>query len=170
MMGEQPDTEAIWVVGERFDDKEVNEPIRCSLDPKGGPDLPDAFLDEEIPLFSDRLIEALRKAGVDNLSCYDTELFDPSTGKTLTNYKATNIVGKIECTDLNKSTYDPASDVPMLEFEQLVVNERKARDAKMFRLAENPMFILVSDPVKNVIYQSEWIDVRIIPLEDPDAY
>jgi hypothetical protein len=165
----QPDLGKVWRTGERFD-QTFPVPLRCTLDPRGGPDLPDAFLADRIPLFSDRLVEALRGAGVDNLDCYETELVESSTGKVYRQYKAVNIIGKVLCVDLEQSAYDPESQFPMIEFERIVVDPARIGVLRMFRLAENPAFILVAEPLKRVLERESWRGVAVFALDDLAAY
>ncbi len=169
IISEQPDTGVTWLTGKHFKRK-VDEPIRCLLDPSSGPDMPDVFLFGEIPIFSNRLVEALHKAGVDNIDIYEAILVAPETKKVWKDYKAVNIVGKIECANLNKSEYDQDSEYPMIEFEKLILDEKKIEGVKMFRLAENPSFILINEDVKEVIDRSKWVGLRILSLDDFEAY
>jgi hypothetical protein len=168
-VGNLPDLKLSWLLGAKFRTA-VPTPIRCALDTKGGTDIPDVFFFSNIPLYSDRLLSALRSAGVDNLDVYDVELLDPRSGEVRKDYKATNIVGKIECVNLKKSKYDDSSEFPMIEFEEIVLNEKKIGAAKMFRLAENPLFIIVSQDVKDQLDESEWAGIRVVGLDEFDAY
>lgn len=168
-IGELPDIDESWEVGERFETK-IPTPVRCVLDPSKGTEMPAVFFFSQIPLYSDRLLAALAGAGVDNLETYTAEVVDPRTGTVRKDYKATNIVGKLECVDLKASEYDPSSEFPMIEFERIVLNEKKVRRANMFRLAENPMFIIVSEKVKSALEGSDWPGLRVISLDDFEAY
>jgi len=51
-----------------------------------------------------------------------------------------------------------------------VLNEKKVKQARMFRLAENPSFILVSEPVKKAFDDGNWVGLKMIALDDDDAY
>ncbi|WP_237081817.1 hypothetical protein [Myxococcus xanthus] len=55
----------------------------------------DAGLIIDVPLFSQRLIEVLKGAGVRNLDLYDAEVIDREREKTYSHYKAVNIVGLV---------------------------------------------------------------------------
>ena len=169
VIGKQPEIDLPWRMGIRFG-KPVPAPVSCTLDPRGGPDLPDAFLSKRIPLFSARFIEALRNAGVDNLDCYPAELRAPDGSEIPTKYFATNVIGKIECVNLEASSFDPQSEYPMLEFQRIVVDDVKADGARMFRLAENPSFILVAEEVARSLDSSALIGVQLVPLDQAAAY
>jgi hypothetical protein len=164
-----PDPGIPWFAGVRSD-VAISEPLRCVLDAeRGGPDIPDVFL-SQIPLFSSRLLKCLKEAAVDNLDLYDAELVDPRTRQVNTDFKAVNIVGKVRCVDLEKSEFDPRSEFPMLEFRRIVVDEEKVGDLRMFRLAENPLFILISDEVKAALGEAPLVGVQAAPLDSPAAY
>src|SRR4051812_14105237 len=118
-IAEQPDTDYSWITGSRIR-QTVPEPLRSTLSADAGPDLPDVFLGDWIPLFSKRVLDALEGAGVDNIDTYAAEVVDPRTGRVSRDYRATNIIGLIECADMKKSKYDRSSSFPMIEFEHIV--------------------------------------------------
>jgi hypothetical protein len=165
----QPSLPFAWRTGTRFTSA-VPTLVRCTLAPRGGPDLPDAFFSKRIPLFSLRLVETLRRAGVDNLDCYDAEIWSADGASLVARYYATNIVGAISCADRAQSRYDAESEVPMLEFEHVALDEPKIGTARMFRLGENLSFILVAEEVKRALDETAWVGVRAVPLDDPAAY
>ena len=108
---ESPDVDVPWTMGIRYPET-VPEPIPCFLDPRSGPLMPDLIID--VPLFSQRLIEVLKGAGVRNLDLYDAEVIDRERGKTYTHYKAANIVGQVSCADLTRSEYLPGYKPPLM--------------------------------------------------------
>jgi hypothetical protein len=71
---------------------------------------------------------------------------------------------------MQKSRIEPTSRAPMLDLRELVVNEAAARGARMFRLAENPSFILVTESVKNMIERANLSNVQALALTDRRAY
>ena len=122
-----------------------------------------------LPLVSNRLAEILRKAGVDNLQLFDTEITDPLTGVVYSDYKAMNIIGAVSCANLDASEYEP-SKAPRIDFTKLVIDESRARGLCMFRLAESLKYILISQKVRDVLIRMPLIGVRISALDDPDTY
>jgi hypothetical protein len=158
-----------WFAGQRAEGV-VPTPVRCVLDAeRGGPDMPDLFL-SQIPLFSTRLLECLRQAGVDNLEVYDAELLDPRSQRVNRSYKAVNIVGKVQCVNLAESEFDPRSQYPMLEFRRIVLDEAKIGELRLFRLAENPLFILMDEGVKSALADAPLVGVQAASLAQPSAY
>lgn len=163
MLRGEPDLGVPWFSGRRFEEQ-LPEPIRCELDPDYGADLPDVFL-TGIPFLSDRLIRAMRSAGADNFDVYQAEITDPVKGAAHKNYKAVNIVGKIEAADLTKSRFDPRSERFLMEFHRLVIDEKKVRGANLFRLAENPLKIVISERIKTALDDVPLVGVQFNPLD-----
>ncbi|AHG92990.1 hypothetical protein J421_5455 (plasmid) [Gemmatirosa kalamazoonensis] len=165
----QADSDLPWWVGARFAAPPAT-PIRCTLDESGGPDLPDAFLAEAIPIMSARLVDALRAAGADNLDAYDAQLVDPRTGAPVGDYRAVNVVGLARAADMTSSVYDAASEFPMIEFDRVVVDPAAVGELRMFRLAENPSYILVAQGVKDALDAVGLVGVIAAPLDERIAY
>ncbi len=150
-----------WTMGVRTT-KQVPQPLRCELDQTAGRKMPDIMW-TDVPLFSNRLIEAIRSTGVDNFECYDVEIhgFD---GATFTDYKAVNIVGAIRCANLEASKYVTAPGAVKMDFPELVLDRNKLRDHEFFRLAENPLIVLVSDRIAEAIKKIEPVGLTLVPI------
>jgi hypothetical protein len=144
-----------FTLGERIA-VQVPDPLRFSLAPLNlnandmGPDMPE-YMKGSIPLFRDDLVKAMRDGGVDNLDLYNAVIIDPDGGTQHTNYKAVNIIGAIAAADMAKSdavihTGGPFIDV---DFYTLVLDEKRAGDALIFRLAEATSAILVHERLRD---------------------
>lgn len=166
---EQPSLDLSWRVGQRFA-RPPRTPIRCIVAGGDGAVLPDAFLSDRIPLFSDRLVHSLRAAGVENLDCYEAQLIDASGVLLAARYHAVNIIGLVAAVDRSRSETSPRSGYPMTEFTHLVVDEQAARGCKVFRLADNPSIVLVDDAVRRALDVVDLIGVRALALNDRAAY
>lgn len=160
--GRCDDPDVPWTMGVRWDEP-VRQPIRCALNPKRGPVLRDVYL-IDIPLFSGRLIDALRGAGVDNIQTFDSELTDLS-GHVHTHYKAVNIIGSIRCADLKASQYQQPAGYPFMNFQKLVLDGRKVDGQDLFRLGEHPARILMSERVATAIRGVQPVGVTLQPVE-----
>src|SRR5580704_17408119 len=77
-LDEVPYTPVPWTMGVPYAGK-VGEPIRCTLHPQAGSRMPDMFI-PQMPIFSDRMLEVLDAAGVDNIVRYRVELVAPNGG------------------------------------------------------------------------------------------
>lgn len=116
------------------------------------------YCSNPIPLMTHRLVAALRQAGVDNLQTYETRLIDPlgTPPAPPDLYLAVNIVGRVAAADLSKSVLNPEVKERMIsmDFHSLAVDEKRARGALMFRLAENISAVLVHESVKKHVETS----------------
>jgi hypothetical protein len=99
------------------------------------------------------LVEAIQEAGVDNLQVYSAIIRDPDSGATHTNYKAVNIVGLVSALDRAKADIEP--DPPFGNLAMLLnsapLDESKAGDARLFRLAEKRSMIVIHESVKDFL-------------------
>ena len=79
---------------------------------------------------------------------------------------AVNIIGRIACADLEASdcTVDDPDDPVGVDFESLVIDEKRAGGALMFRLSEAVNGIVVHDRVRRVL---EPMKLRGIVFVDP---
>lgn len=144
-------TEVSWQTGQRFEDPPP-VPVQVELD-GAYPGVLVPMFDAGILLFSDLMVLAFTEAGVDNLDYYETVVRDPSTGASHTNFKATNIVGLVSCADLSQSVWDAPSGSPLIDtdFESLAIDEVRALDLLMFRLAECITGIVIHERVKRAL-------------------
>ena len=94
-----------------------------------------------IPLMTRRLVTALQSAGVTNLQLYETTLVNPQGNPPPPDdlYLAVNVVGAVEAANLEESETSPEVSERLIsaDFTSLAIDETKARDLLMFRLAEN---------------------------------
>ena len=157
-----PELDIPWTMGYKYPDP-LPEPIICPLNPRAGRTMPDIFL-TDIPLFSEKLLAAFDEAGVDNIDTYEAEIHSPE-GVVHRNYKAANIVGLVSCADLERSEYLPDADPPMMSFTNLVIDEARAADHGLFRLAEDSLVILVSESVQRVLAKAGLVGVGLLPME-----
>ncbi|NOY62395.1 MAG: hypothetical protein GXP10_04440 [Gammaproteobacteria bacterium] len=142
----------LWEAGRKHKTV-VPEPIHIEFEPlRGYQGLPMEYLDLGIPIMSERLSAALLASGVDNIDFYDAILTNSSTGETY-QYKAFNIIGKIAMADLAASDYIGYDQklVANVGFKNLVVDEAKAKNLLMFRLAENINAVMIHEKVRKYL-------------------
>lgn len=147
--------------------KLVSEPaLPIAIETFGKGLLPPAFVVPALVVRKD-FAEALRAVGVDNIDYYPAVLHDPGSAKQWDNYLVGNVLGLMDVIDMNKSVVEPDSPpgTAML-FETMVVDEGKCRGEKLFRLAQKPSRILVSEEVRDYILGRGFRHVTFIPPED----
>lgn len=160
-------TDILWGQGLWHGDP-VKVPLMADLSAKGGQVMPD-FDTGSPPIVSQRMVEELTRAGVDNLQLFDIEVTDPRSGVVRKDYKAMNVVGAVSCADLDASEYRSAR-VPRVNFTKLVLDDSRTMGLPMFRLAESLKYILISKPVRDALVSIPLVGVRISALDDPDTY
>jgi hypothetical protein len=101
-------------------------------------------------LFSSRLRAALAEIPLDNVQYWPVVLHNPGDGSKTADYHVVNIVGRVACLDREKSVLETdADDAERIEFiDVLAIDEKKAAGLDLFRLHEDPQFIIASDRVK----------------------
>jgi hypothetical protein len=106
-----------------------------------------------VPVMSDVFKRALEAAGVDNLQCFPALLRDPLDGSDIADFWAFNIVGLVACADMKRSSLMGTSNSSMgdVDFDALVIDEARAGDQPMFRLAESVSAIVVNDRVRTTV-------------------
>lgn len=136
--------DADFTGGARLAAGKVPDPLEIDLDPvepyveEMGPAVPDVF-DISGLVLSERLYRTIVNFGVDNLDAYPAVMVDTETKERFTGYYAVNVVGVIAAADMEQSVYtvQPGGPVIDVAFDQLVIDDAKARGALMFRLAES---------------------------------
>ncbi len=158
-----------WLAGQLFV-KPPTELIESTLyEDDEAAQLPDAFLLDSIPLLSGRVVGCLRAAGVANLDTYPA-ILKSADGKVIdTPYFGFNVVGLVGA-DMSRSKYVPGSWFPMIDFTELHIDPVAAQGALMFRLAENPGFIIVREKVKRALEALPLVDLCALSLDNRAAY
>ena len=130
--------------------------------------------DAMVPMFnagilvmSNHMINALLNSGVDNLQVFNAILRDKKNGKRYDDYSVVNIVGKVSCADLTKSTFS-INDEPIIDvdFESVVIDESKTRNFLMFRMAECISGIIVHHSIKKSLESANIQYLDFISPED----
>ncbi|MCP4444460.1 MAG: hypothetical protein GY811_03835 [Myxococcales bacterium] len=137
--------------------EKIPDPVLFTLKPMSpyasdhSPYMP-SFLGAAIPLFSDELVEALQKCGVDNLEVYNCEISDPDNGYVYKSYKAVNIIGLVAAADMGKSNATIHNGPPIIDvdFDGLVIDEEEANNHLFFGLAESTNGIMVHEKVRDL--------------------
>lgn len=151
-----------WFRGVRFDNP---PPDLVHITTQGG-DLPD-LSEVPLPLVSKRLAKTLEFAGVSNIDYYPAEIHNESTGESYRNHLAFNLIGLIAAADFSTSSFDaPEGPLISVDFDSLVIDEKKTLGVPMFRLAECVTAIVVHESVMKAI-EAAGIDTLVfIPPEE----
>jgi hypothetical protein len=109
-----------------------------------------------------RLVETLQASGVDNLQTFPAIVSDDATGKESEEYLVVNVLGLMSAADLPASRSQELADVRV--FDKLVIDETKAKEQLLFRLAESQIEIIVHERVADAIRGGNFTGVTLEPL------
>jgi len=175
-LGDAPEVEGVesWISG-RVISVPVPQPLEFVVEPDEDdqePEEPGELLElyqYSVVLMTERLVEALGQAGVDNLQVFQARIRDPRTGQVATNYRVVNVVGVVSCADLRLSKYAPPEGPPIIDvsFDSLVIDEKRAGGQLLFRLAESLSAIVVHQRVRDHLLARGF---DMLTFRDPAQY
>ncbi|UCC71419.1 MAG: hypothetical protein JSV86_13615 [Gemmatimonadota bacterium] len=117
------------------------------------------------PLFSRRLIEALREIGVSNIDYYPARVIYEPTGAEL-DYEVANVIGMVSGLDLDKSNVQ-VDDAGFVErVRRMVFDESQFEGQDLVRLREKKNLIVISRRVKERIEEKALTGIMIIRDEE----
>jgi hypothetical protein len=156
-----------WMSGRAFPSPPP-QPVIAKIKP--GYEEADPPVFKNVPqIMTMEFFEALRSAGVDNIDGYDAEIRSVDGSRRLPHYKAYNIIGLVSAADHSESEF--AEDNPSRQIDasirSLVVDEAKARQFLLFRLAESVDTILVHNSVKEALEKQGFEGIDFVP---PDLH
>lgn len=125
------------------------------------------FYYESFPLMSDKLIEALKEAGVDNIQLFPAVLKDLKTGFERSDYKVVNVIGKLKAADMEKSNPIDmgGSGAIAVGFKNLTIDMHNTHGLLLFRLAESITSLVIHESVKNILEKKEFKYLRYLPSD-----
>ena len=170
-IGKQPSLSGIlefftWYGGVKIE-VELPSDMKFYLSESSGDFIPDFFC-PSIPLMTNKILNILDEAGVDNIDRYKVELYDQGGKLISRNYCAINILDRVSCADLEQSDceFDNPGDLVGIDFESLVIDEERAKGYNLFRLHEAVNGIVVHDSVKVRLEKEMLAGVYFVRPED----
>lgn len=154
-----------WFTGSKFK-LESELPLRFKLNSTWGNKMSD-FFEAGIPVFSKKLLNNFRAAGVDNLDAYEAEMYDDETGQVWGDYFAVNVIGSVSCANMDESSYrDPTGSGKItVFFKNLVIDPSKTNGMLCFRLMESLGDIIVHERVVNEIDLTQYVGLKFTKLQ-----
>ncbi len=120
------------------------------------------FLTGGTVLASQTFLNVLEFVGVDNYQAFPVVLINPDTHEKREDYFLFNVLGLVQAANLGESHYDElmpgnsgGANVPLVAFQDLVIDSKRTQSLDMFRLAEEPISIVVSDSVVQGLKQNK---------------
>jgi len=155
------------IQGHRLQPRE--KPIALRLRETSGDFCPD-MITYLIPLFSDKLRQALDALGIDNIDYYAVRLTHPRNVEIDTTYWLANVVGSVECLDVENSNVTRKEGRKTYKIKSFVIDESRVGDARLFRLAEKKTIILIDQTLKDELEKLDLKDVRILNTREYDGF
>ena len=145
----------------------VPEPLEFVLDPNEPGPLKEMY-NLDFLLMSERLVSALVSAGVDNLQLFRAVIVDPETRSRREDYRVVNVIGRVAAADLGKSTWTVPIGRPIIDvdFDSLAINEQRASDLLLFRLAECLSAIIVHASVRDALLSAGFDSLTFLNPKD----
>lgn len=94
--------------------------------------------------------EALHLGGADNVQYIPAAIYDEVGKHTHTDYVVANVIGVVDCIDLARSKLTMRAALPdkIRDINELHIDEARAAEHTIFRLARKSSLVLVSEQVK----------------------
>jgi len=110
------------------------------------------------PILSRRFVAVLDRMGVNQIQYFPANIRNKITGREITGYRIANVTELIPALDLEKSDYDlwDAEAGRVRRLRKLVIVKSKVRPgAHLFRLAEDPFSLIVSEELKVALLEEK---------------
>lgn len=140
-----------WTQGQRFPPENIPTTLEVRVESEPEEAYPDYFTLQQIPIVSDRFVQALRGTGLNNVDLFAAPLIDPSGVRH--GHQVMNVIGRVDCLDRDASEYttiSPRSKV-ILRMKKMVIDPEKAQGLDMFRVHGFPLAVLISERVKRAV-------------------
>jgi hypothetical protein len=115
--------------------------------------LPD-FAGGSIPVMSQQFLNLLTQAGVDNLQTFPIVIKSNVDDTTWKDFFAVNILGLIQCANLDASDYSEIFQ-GLYDFDELAIDTAKTNGALFFRLKESPSMIIMHKTVGKYLMEND---------------
>lgn len=122
-----------------------------------------------LTLFSDELKNALNHYGVNNVDYFPVELLDQNSGEKEAGYWLANVIGRVACVDVAKSTMVPMPSGGR-NLKSFYINAAATRGLPIFRLNENPVLLIISEALRNHLKGVGLAGVRMRRTQDYDGW
>lgn len=119
------------------------------------------FLNEWV--FRRDFVDTLSSLGVSNFQTFPAVIRNPETEQRFEDFLVVNILGLVNCAELDRSEYDPLGET--IAISHLVIKPERTHGLDVFRVAEDPELVLVSERIAKPL-AARFRDVIVTPVED----
>lgn len=127
---------------------------------------------DDLFIVSKKVKEIIEGLSVDNMEYFQLTLFDHQMKIAATDYYILNLVGSIDCIDMDETVcvMERLLKGRISDIDNLVLDESKIPpDAKMFRLANKPEEYIVSDAVRKVFEENGITNFKLLEAQGWDG-
>lgn len=118
-------------------------------------------------LINETVKDVFDDLGVDNIQYFPAKLRERSTEEVREDYWIANVVGKHECVDQERSELELFGDGAIMFIDGLVLEPDAATEyGHIFRLAEFPPVLVISDDLKRSLERADVTGFRIYRPEE----
>ncbi len=147
-----------WVSGRRLPSPRAL--LQLTLAGASGEEMTD-LIGGLVTVFSSELKELLARYGVDNIDYFPVELNHPVTRKVYAGYWLANVIGRVACVDLKRSTIVPRPGGSKGILESFEVDPTKVGGLRLFRLDEKPTLIVIDAGLRAQLLNAPLNGVRL---------
>lgn len=121
---------------------------------------------------SNRLVETLRRVGVDSIDYYACRLFNEATRASDGTYQVANLLDVVFCLDRENSELDIDDEEPteIWSIDSMKLLEDRLGDSLMFRLGERRKTVIVHESVKAAVEREGLSGPVFLPVEGYREY
>jgi len=118
-------------------------------------------------VISGKFRKTLEGAGADNVQYVPAEIYDEVAKKTYSDYFVANVIGLVDCIDLKRSKLEMRAALPdkIRDILELHIDEKRAGDQPLFRLARKSSLVLVSERVKKALDKAKLKGPALVEAE-----
>lgn len=131
-----------------------------------------SMINSLLPLFHVSLKNALTNFGVDNIQYHPVNLLDQNglvdNAKLAGVYFIANIIGSLDCIDMQKSNIRPWPSGRAYDLLSLAIDENKTQGLKIFRIQDDPTLIIINEALKHYLVDelNLLVGVEVINTQD----
>jgi hypothetical protein len=133
---------------------------------------PRHFLELTIPVWSSQLHAAVSAGGAHNIDAYPATLRNTKKRLQWGGYFAVNIVGLLACAEMSISEFEVITErpsgVPYAKFDRLVLDSSLIKGVHIFRLAQDPGLLIITDHIVDALKRAAPTDgwgINFFPVE-----
>jgi len=110
-----------------------------------------------VPLFSNKMKEALEQFGIDNIDYYPVELIDAETKEVLAEYWLAIVKSIVACLDTDKSQFMESSSAGgRMVIMTFSIDQSKTTGLDLFRFHNIPGLVIISEALKDKLSTLEF--------------